>query len=201
MQASRWYSDGWGDEGLDSTPVTGRELVLHMWGCWSHVGLLVTGGAAGHTRGCWSQVGLLVLVPGADVTALVLAAGAGAGAWCWRLALVPGASVRALVHGAGGWRWCWCLVLALVMVPGAGMTALVPVLVLVPGAGGWRWCLVLAAGAGAGAGAWCWRLALVLVPGADGAGRVGRAADGLQAGWDLTVGGAQVLVRSPVRRR
>ncbi|CAI5520354.1 unnamed protein product [Closterium sp. Naga37s-1] len=49
---------------------------------------------------------------------LVLAAGAGADSWCWRLALV-------LVPGAGAWRWCWFLV------PGAG-----------------AWCLVLMGRAG-----------------------------------------------------
>ncbi|CAI5526204.1 unnamed protein product [Closterium sp. Naga37s-1] len=105
-----------------------------------------TGGAAGHKWGCWSQVGLLVTggAAGPGVTALVL---------------VPGAGVTALVP-----------------VPGAGVTALVPV----PGAG---------------------VTALVLVHGADGARRVGRTADGLQAGRDLTVGGAQALVRSPVRWR
>ncbi|CAI5528654.1 unnamed protein product [Closterium sp. Naga37s-1] len=97
-----------------------------------------TGGAAGHKWGCWSQVGLLVTggAAGPGVTALVL---------------VPGAGVTALVP-----------------VPGAGVTALVPV----PGAG---------------------VTALVLVHGADGARRVGRTADGLQAGRDLTVGGAQAL--------
>ncbi|CAI5963601.1 unnamed protein product [Closterium sp. NIES-64] len=43
----------------------------HRWGYWSHVGLLVTGGTAGHRWGCWSQARLPVLVPGAGVTALV----------------------------------------------------------------------------------------------------------------------------------
>ncbi|CAI5956762.1 unnamed protein product [Closterium sp. NIES-64] len=115
--------------------------------------------------------------------------GAGAGAWCWRLALVlvPGAGCwcrcLVLVPGAGGWCWCWCWRLA-----------------LVPGAGGWRWCLVLAAGAGAGA--WCWRLALVLVPGAGGWRWCLVLAAGAGAGawcWRLAlVPGASVTALVPV---
>ncbi|CAI5952495.1 unnamed protein product [Closterium sp. NIES-65] len=80
----------------------------HRWGCKSQVGLLVTGRAAGHRWGCWSQVGLLV------------------------------------TGGTARHRWgCWSQAGLLVLVPGAGVTSLVPVLVLV---------LVTGFSAGAGAG-------------------------------------------------
>ncbi|CAI5524549.1 unnamed protein product [Closterium sp. Naga37s-1] len=102
-------------------------------------------------------------------------------------------SVQSFIGGAAGHRWgcwsqvgllvtggaaghrrgCWSQVGLLVLVPGAGVTALVPVLVLVTGFGA--------------------DAALVLVSSADGARRVGRVADGLQVGRDLTVGGAQAL--------
>ncbi|CAI6007589.1 unnamed protein product [Closterium sp. NIES-65] len=85
----------------------------HRWGYWSHVGLLVTGGTAGHRWGCWSQARLPVLVPGAGVTALVpvlvrvTGFGAGAAVSVRRAGAqtaIPsvGATVIAKVGGGGG---------------------------------------------------------------------------------------------------
>ncbi|CAI5969332.1 unnamed protein product [Closterium sp. NIES-65] len=96
-----------------------------------------TGGAAGHKWGCWSRVGLLVTGG---------AAGHGWGCWSQVGLLVIG--------GAAGYRWgCWSQVGLLVteLVPGAGVTAVVLVLVIGCASGAWCWR------DGAGAGAWCWR--------------------------------------------
>ncbi|CAI5937552.1 unnamed protein product [Closterium sp. NIES-64] len=76
----------------------------HKWGCWSQVGLLVTCGAAGHRWGCWSQVGLLVTGE---------AAGHRWGCWSQVVLLVTG--------GAAGHRWgCWSQVGLLVTGGAAG---------------------------------------------------------------------------------
>ncbi|CAI7749735.1 unnamed protein product [Closterium sp. NIES-54] len=150
--------------------------IIHVWGFWSQVrllvtggaaghrwGLLVTGGVAGHRWGCWSQVGLLVIgggfwsQVGFLVTGGVAGAGAGARAWCWH----DGARAVSKSAGAGCWRWClvlaagagagaWCWRLALVLVPSAGVTALELVLVLAAGAGASAWSVGLLAGGSAG---------------------------------------------------
>ncbi|CAI5976489.1 unnamed protein product [Closterium sp. NIES-64] len=116
-----------------------------------------TGGAAGHKWGCWSRVGLLVTGG---------AAGHGWGCWSQVGLLVIG--------GAAGYRWgCWSQVGLLVteLVPGAGVTAVVLVLVTGCASGAWCWR------DGAGAGAWCWR---------DGAGAGVGAGDWLRC-WCLVL--------------
>ncbi|CAI7755340.1 unnamed protein product [Closterium sp. NIES-54] len=141
--------------------------VLHRWGCWSWVGLLVTGGAAGHRWGCRSQVGLLVTGGAAghrwgcwSEVGLLVTGGAAGHRWgCWSQVglLVTGGLL--VLDGAAGHRWgCWSQVGLLVTGGAAGHSA---------------WCWRDGAGAGAGASdwlrccwCWCWRLALVLVPGA-----------------------------------
>ncbi|CAI7834102.1 unnamed protein product [Closterium sp. NIES-54] len=140
--------------------------VLHRWGCWSWVGLLVTGGAAGHRWGCRSQVGLLVTGGAAghrwgcwSEVGLLVTGGAAGHRWgCWSQVglLVTGGLL--VLDGAAGHRWgCWSQVGLLVTGGAAGHSA---------------WCWRDGAGAGAGASdwlrcwCWCWRLPLVLVPGA-----------------------------------